>query len=70
MLLFCFGYFELAIFLNKLSTSTHKAQKTYYINNEIIQLKELFWKLRFWERAVQTQCYAIADKEFGKTIVD
>jgi signal transduction histidine kinase/CheY-like chemotaxis protein len=68
VLIFCVGYIELAIFIKELSTGAEKVQKAAYIEKDIQKIKQDFWKLRFWERAVQTQSHVEADKQFGTTI--
>ena len=68
VLIFCVGYIELAIFIKELSTGAEKVQKAAYIEKDIQKIKQDFWKLRFWERAVQTQSHDEAEKQFGTTI--
>ena len=68
ILIFCIGYAELAVFIRELSFGTEKIQKAAYIEKDIQKIKQDFWKLRFWERAVQTQSHEEADQQFGKTI--
>jgi len=61
-------YLELAVFLNKLSVSSAQGQAAALIDKEIQRLQGDFWKLRFWERAVQHQLYPDADQQFGLTL--
>ncbi|MBF0449692.1 MAG: response regulator [Candidatus Magnetomorum sp.] len=68
ILLFCIGYIELAVFINELSQGAEKVQKAAYIEKDVQKIKQDFWKLRFWERAVQTQSHVEADQQFGETI--
>jgi len=68
VLIFCVGYIELAIFIKELSSGAEKVQKAAYIEKDIQTIKQDFWKLRFWERAVQTQSHDEADQQFGTTI--
>jgi signal transduction histidine kinase/DNA-binding response OmpR family regulator len=68
VLIFCVGYIELAIFIKELTTGAEKVQKAAYIEKDIQKIKQDFWKLRFWESAVQTQSHDEAEKQFGKTI--
>ena len=68
VLIFCVGYIELAIFIKELSTGAEKVQKAAYIEKDIQKIKQDFWKLRFWESAVQTQSHDEAEKKFGTTI--
>ena len=67
-LVFAIGYVELAVFLNELSTSSAQGQSAALIAKEIQQLQGNFWKLRFWERAVQNQSNPSADQQFGVTL--
>ncbi|GAK49050.1 two-component sensor histidine kinase [Candidatus Moduliflexus flocculans] len=67
-LVFGIVYFELAVFLNKLSVSSATGQTAALIDKEIQRLQGGFWKLRFWERAVQHQNYPDADQQFGLTL--
>jgi signal transduction histidine kinase/CheY-like chemotaxis protein len=68
VLIFCVGYIELALFIKELSSGAEKVQKAAYIEKDIQKIKQDFWKLRFWERAVQTQSHDEADQQFGTTI--
>jgi len=68
VLIFCVGYVELAIFIKELSTGAEKVQKAAYIEKDIQKIKQDFWKLRFWERAVQTLSHDEANQQFGTTI--
>jgi signal transduction histidine kinase/DNA-binding response OmpR family regulator len=68
ILIFCVVYIELAIFIKELSTGAEKVQKAAYIEKDIQKVKQDFWKLRFWERAVQTQSHDEAEQQFGITI--
>ncbi|KPA18453.1 multi-sensor hybrid histidine kinase [Candidatus Magnetomorum sp. HK-1] len=68
ILIFCIGYIELAVFISELSFGAEKVQKAAYIEKDVQQIKQDFWKLRFWERAIQTKSHAKADQQFGETI--
>jgi len=68
LLIFCVGYIELAIIIKELSSGAEKVQKAAYIEKDIQKIKQDFWKLRFWERAVQTQSHEEAEQQFGLTI--
>jgi len=68
VLIFCVVYIELALFIKELSTGAEKVQKSAYIEKDIQKIKQDFWKLRFWERAVQTQSHDKAEQQFGITI--
>ncbi len=68
ILLVCIGYAELAVFLNKLKTSSETVQVYAIINKDIKKLEKDFWELRFWEKVVNTQNHPDAEKQFGITI--
>jgi len=68
VLIFCIGYIELAVFISELSQSSEKVRKSAYIEKDIQYIKQDFWKLRFWERAIQTQSHEEADQQFAETI--
>ncbi|ETR71562.1 MAG: hypothetical protein OMM_02396 [Candidatus Magnetoglobus multicellularis str. Araruama] len=68
ILIFCVGYAELAVFIRELTIGTEKVQKAAHIEKDIQNIKQNFWKLRFWERAVQTKSHAEAEQQFGETI--
>ena len=61
-------YVELAVFLRELADSSAQGQAAALIDKEIQRLQGDFWKLRFWERAVQNQSYPDADQQFGLTL--
>jgi signal transduction histidine kinase/ActR/RegA family two-component response regulator len=68
VLIFCIGYIELAVFITELSQGAEKVRKAAYIEKDVHSIKQDFWKLRFWERAVQTLSHEDADQQFGETI--
>ncbi|MCP4403472.1 MAG: response regulator [bacterium] len=68
LLLFCIGYVELAVFLKRLSGSSEKVQAAALINQEILESRGEFWRLRFWESMLQTEGHAEAEQQFGTTI--
>ncbi|WP_207680085.1 SpoIIE family protein phosphatase [Desulfonema magnum] len=68
ILLVCVGYAELAVFLNKLRTSSETVQVYATINKDIKKLEKDFWELRFWEKVVNTRNHPNAEKQFGITI--
>ncbi|MBF0226126.1 MAG: response regulator [Desulfobacterales bacterium] len=65
ILLFCISYAELAFFLHKQSKSAGQGEKTVFFEREIRLLHDLFFELRFWDRAVIRQEYPDAEKKFG-----
>lgn len=68
ILLFCVGYAELALFVEKLNTSSEAGQISAVINKDIKELEREFWKLRFWEKVVDTEDHPDAEKQFGLAI--
>ncbi|MCP4347083.1 MAG: response regulator [Desulfobacterales bacterium] len=68
MFLFCIGYVELAVFLNKMAASSTEGQASAIISKDIHNLEQEFWKLRFWSKVVHTEQHPDADKQLGETI--
>jgi len=67
--IFCIGYLELAVFIRELSFGAEKVQKAAYIEKDVQKIQQDFWKLRFWEQALQTQSHDNAAQKFGETIL-
>lgn len=61
-------YLELTGFFRRLSLSSERAQAAIAIARDIQTLQEAFWRLRFWEKSVQTLSHPEADQQFGVTI--
>ena len=59
------GYAILAYFLSGESQSATRTQETVFLEREIRSLHDLFYEIRFWERAVLVQEHPEADKYFG-----
>ena len=55
ILLFCFGYAELAWFLNKMAKSTESGRSSAIVSRDIKNLEQEFWKLRFWGMAAYSE---------------
>lgn len=68
LLLFCIGYVEFAIFIDNLGNSSEEEQTASFITNDINQLEEEFWKLRYWGKVIHTEQHPDAEKLFGKTV--
>ncbi|OQY57515.1 MAG: hypothetical protein B6245_16635 [Desulfobacteraceae bacterium 4572_88] len=68
ILLFCVGYAELAVFLNKLNASSETVQVSAVINREIQDLEKDFWKLRFWEKVIHTKRHPDAENQLALTL--
>ena len=59
------GYAILAYFLSGQSQSAVRMQESVFIEREIRSLHDLFYEIRFWERAILNQEHPEADKYFG-----
>jgi len=65
ILLFSLGYTVVAFFLHEQGQSAIREQEAVFIDREIRSLHDLFFEIRFWDRAVFSQDYPEADKKFG-----
>ena len=65
VLLFGLGYTVVAFFLHEQGQSAIREQEAVFIEREIRSLHDLFFEIRFWDRAVFSQDYPEADKKFG-----
>jgi signal transduction histidine kinase len=66
--LFFLAYVEVAFFLNQQSKAAEHSKQAVQIERQIHNLLILFNKMRFWERAVFSQDFPDAEKQFGKTM--
>ena len=57
VLIVSIGYAILAYFLRGQSQSTIRTQEAVFIEREIRSLHDLFYELRFWERAIFIQVH-------------
>jgi len=62
------GYAILAYFLSGQSQSAVRTQEAVFIEREIRSLHDLFYELRFWERAIFIKEHPEADKHFGAVV--
>ena len=69
VLTFGIGYTILAYFLREQSQSAIVMQETVFTEREIRLLHDLFYEIRFWEKAILFQEQAEADKQFGAVMV-
>ena len=69
ILIFSIGYAILAYFLREQSQNAIVMQETVLIEREIRLLYDLFYEIRFWERAILFQDHPEADKQFGAIMV-
>ena len=65
VVLFSLGYGILAFFLQDQHQNTRLIQETATIEKEVRMLHDLFYEVRFWERAVLFQDHPDAEKKFG-----
>ncbi|MEA2039780.1 MAG: histidine kinase dimerization/phosphoacceptor domain -containing protein [Thermodesulfobacteriota bacterium] len=65
VLLFGLGYTVVAFFLHEQGQNAIREQEAVFIDREIRSLHDLFFEIRFWDRAVFSQDYPEADKKFG-----
>ena len=69
ILIFGIGYAILAFLLREQSQSAIVMQETVFMEREIRFLYDLFYEIRFWERAILFQDDPDAEKQFGKAVV-
>ena len=69
VLIFGIGYSILAYFLRDQSQSAIVMQESVFTEREIRVLHDLFYEIRFWERAILFQDHPEADKRFGAVMV-
>ncbi len=68
IILFGLGYGMLAFFLRDQHQDTMLIQEAVTIERDVRTLHDLFYEVRFWERAVLFQNHPEADKKFGIVI--
>jgi signal transduction histidine kinase len=68
VLIVSIGYAILAYFLSGQSQSALRTQEAVFIEREIRSLHDLFYEIRFWERAIFIQEHPEADKHFGADV--
>jgi signal transduction histidine kinase len=66
VLSFLVGYAQLAFFLHHETQSAVRGQKAVFLEREIRSLKETFFEMRLWEKALFSQEHPEADKKFGQ----
>ena len=66
VLSFLVGYAQLAFFLHHETQSATRGQKAVFLEREIRSLKEKFFEMRLWEKALFSQEHPEADKKFGQ----
>ena len=66
VILFCIGYVQVAYFINQQSRIAAQGEDIIGIERDIRSLLNLFFQLRYWERAVFTQDFPDAELHFGQ----
>jgi hypothetical protein len=66
VLSFLVGYAQLAFFLHHETQGATRGQKAMFLEREIRSLKENFFEMRLWEKALISQEHPEADKKFGQ----
>lgn len=67
--LFCLSYIQVAYFINQQSHIAAQGEEIIGLERDIHNLLNLFYRLRYWERAVFTQEFQDAERHFGQIIV-
>ena len=66
--LFCFGYAQVAYFINQQTSSAAQVEEIIGIERGTRNLLSLFFRLQYWERAVFTQDFPDAEQNFGQVM--
>ena len=68
--LFCLNYVQIAYFINKESSIAAQGEEIITIERNIRNLLSLFFRMRYWERAVFSQDFPDADLHFGRIMAE
>lgn len=68
--LFCFNYVQLAYFINEETRIAAQGEDIIDIERNIRNLLNLFFRMRYWERAVFSQEFPDAEQHFGKLMAE
>ncbi len=68
--LFCLNYVQLAYFINKESRIAAQGEDMIDIERNIRNLLNLFFRMRYWERAVFSQEFPDAELHFGQLMAE
>ena len=68
--LFCLNYVQLAYFINKESRIAAQGENIIDLERNIRNLLNLFFRMRYWERAVFTQEFPDAELHFGQIMAE
>ena len=66
VLLFCLSYVQVAYFINQQSRMATQGEQILGVERDIRNLLSLFFRLRYWERAVFSQDFPDAERHFGQ----
>ena len=66
VLLFCLSYVQVVYFINQQSRMAAQGEQIIGVERDIRNLLSLFFRLRYWERAVFTQDLPDAERHFGQ----
>ena len=66
VVLFCLSYVQVAYFINQQSRMAAHGEQIIGVERDIRNLLSLFFRLRYWERAVFTQDFPDAERHFGQ----
>jgi len=70
VLLFCINYVQLAYFINEESRIAAQGEDMIDIERNIRNLLNLFFRMRYWERAVFSQEFPDAELHFGQLMAE
>ena len=68
--LFCLNYVQLAYFINEESDIAAQGEDIIDIERNIRNLLSLFFRMRYWERAVFSQEFPDAERHFGQIMAE
>lgn len=68
--LFCLNYVQIAYFINKESSIAAQGEEIISIERNIRNLLSLFFRMRYWERAVFSHDFPDADLHFGRIMAE
>ncbi len=66
VVLFCLSYVQVAYFINQQSRMAAQGEQIIGVERDIRNVLSLFFRLRYWERAVFTQDFPDAERHFGQ----
>ncbi|WP_372682103.1 ATP-binding protein [Desulfosarcina sp.] len=69
VVLFCLSYVQVAYFINQQTRMAAQGEQIIGVERDIRNLLNLFFRLRYWGRAVFTQDFPDAERHFGQIMV-